>query len=758
LVENIFNGGNIMKIQNKFLKATMFAAVLLGATVTTQNVKADDVSDKDNDTNNLTTPVNNQKIYNGFTGTTESQDSSVQATVKDSNASHSSANVTSDVSSNTENTQTDWSNTRQFKPQNDYYQYTNHAWLTSTDVNKDKQDQGTILSTQQDVNSQVQNKFENYLNGTEHTTDPTMQKAIDFYHLYMSQGYTSIQQVNQAATKGIVKQLQELDGLGDIYELSDNLNRFLQNGVTLPIGVKIDIDQVNPSLRALYFYGAEPLLLDDNGDVSNSYSESQDTIGSFLTQAGYDMSNIESIITNTKKFDQILAKYQTKEDLITDHLQANYKGDGINRTTGYLPVNYVNFSNLSSFIDIDKFINESTGTTPGYVFEMTPSFYNNINEILTPENFQLMKAWMISNYILNSNVYLNQLSAGFPTVANETTEQFNQRLGYYLTKNAFSNEFSKYFGDVLLNQETRSAVNDMAKNIVSAYQSEISESSWLSAASKQAAINKLNNIKINVGYPKDSYSFYNTVSVPTTGDFYQTYRNIMSARSYQPFLDYNKPVDRTEWGSLSSLDVNAQYSASRNAIFIGTGIIQSPFFDVSQTDSQNYAGLGTIIGHELSHAFDRNGSLYDANGLVHNWWSNDDFHKYLEKSDQIIKEYDQQTFETVALDGENVANEALADNAGLNVSERALAQKGNANWDQYFKAYAAVNRHKYYIDSRQTTARLNKLDAIKSDPHAPFPIRVNVTLRDNTLFDQTYGVKSGDGMYKGPSTRFDFWA
>uniref|UniRef100_UPI00263899E9 M13-type metalloendopeptidase n=1 Tax=Companilactobacillus sp. TaxID=2767905 RepID=UPI00263899E9 len=99
-----------------------------------------------------------------------------------------------------------------------------------------------------------------------------------------------------------------------------------------------------------------------------------------------------------------------------------------------------------------------------------------------------------------------------------------------------------------------------------------------------------------------------------------------------------------------------------------------------------------------------------------------------------------------------------ADNAGLNVSERALAQKGNANWDQYFKAYAAVNRHKYYIDSRQTTARLNKLDAIKSDPHAPFPIRVNVTLRDNTLFDQTYGVKSGDGMYKDPSTRFDFWA
>ncbi|WP_164507169.1 M13 family metallopeptidase [Companilactobacillus furfuricola] len=744
-----------MKIQNQLLKATMFTAVLLGASITSQTVKADETNDA-NTTNDSAAKSEKQAVplYNGFKSTDEVNDN---VATTQSAASQTSARETTatNVSSNDENIAQ--SGTNQFKPQNDYYDYVNHKWLQSTDVDSTKADAGSIPTAQAQIDQQVQDKFESYVDGTIGTKDKTMQKALDFYNLYLSKNYSNMTDVSKDAFSGLRKVIDQIDSLQDLSDFSKHMDELMQEGVTLPIGVKVDIDQRNPELRALYFYGASPILLDEEGQTSNGHSQTQDIIGSALNNAGVPWSTIQGIMINASKFDEILVKNQSAADIKTDGYQNGYQDVGIHRQTNYLPVNYVNFSNMPVFIDMDHFVNQLVGMTPGYVYEMTPSFYNNINEIMIDENFAEMKAWMIANYVADTSNYIAKLQNNFPTIEGETKAQFNKRMAYYLTKDAFSDAFSKYFGDVLLPTETKNAVTNMAENIRSAYKEEISNS-WLDGATKKAALEKLDDMTMNIGYPTQSYSYYNQVDINDDSDFYQIYRNIVDAKNYAQFSNYQKPVDRTEWGVLNSLNTNAQYVRSRNAMYIGTGIIQAPFFDINATDSQNYGGLGTIIGHELSHAFDSTGSLFDKDGLFNNWWSAADKEQYDAKYQQIVKAYDNIDFHNVSISGQLTADENLADNAGLDVAEKALKLTNTTNWDQFFKSYAKVNHYKYYFAKDDAQALLDREMALATDPHSPFPVRVDVSLQNNDQFAKTYGVKPSDGMWIDPDQRIDFWA
>lgn len=747
------NGGNAMKIQNQLLKATMFTAVLLGASITTQTVKADETTDA-NATNDTAAKSEKQAVplYNGFKSTDDTND---DVATTESAASQTTSETVANVSSNDDNVA--HSGTNQFKPQNDYYDYVNHKWLQSTDVDSTKADAGAIPTAQAEMDQKVQDKFESYVNGSIGTEDPTMQKAIDFYNLYLNQNYADATDVSKGSFAGLMKVINQIDNLQDLSDFSKHMDQLMQEGVTLPIGVKVDIDQRNPELRALYFYGASPILLNDEGQTENGHSQTQDAIGSALNNAGVPWSTIQGIMINASKFDEILVKNQSAADIKTSGYQNGYQEVGINRQTNYLPVNYVNFANLPVFIDMDNFVNQLTGMTPGYVYEMTPSFYNNINKIMTEENFAEMKDWMIATYVANTSDYISKLQSGFPTVEGETKAQFNKRMAYYLTKNAFSDEFSKYFGDVLLPTETKNAVTNMAENIRSAYRDEISNS-WLDGATKKAALDKLDNMTMNIGYPTESYSYFNKININDDSNFYQTYRDIIDAKNYAQYANYQKPVDRTEWGSLTSLKANAQYVRSRNAMYIDTAIIQSPFFDINATDSQNYGGLGTIIGHELSHAFDSTGSLFDKDGLFNNWWTAKDKESYDAKYQQIVSAYDNIDFHGVSISGQLTADENLADNAGLEVAEKALQLTNTTNWDQFFKSYAKINHYKYYFAKDDPQALFQRKMNLAADPHSPFPVRVDVSLQHNDLFAKTYGVKPGDGMWIDPENRIDFWS
>ncbi|MQS89379.1 M13 family metallopeptidase [Lactobacillus salsicarnum] len=731
------SGGNIMKLHKNVLKVWMFAAVLLGATITTQTAKADTTAEPQNEKQTVTNDGN-------VTGIESAQKSDATSETQSDSTTNSNNTVVNNDTSSTVDSDTNWSKTNIDNPGKDYFHYVNRKWLNVAKPATGQQ-MGALQTAQTQMDNKVHDKFMSYVNGTVPTNDPTMLKAIEFYR----QAYNS-DLSNDAAFNGINQDIKTVRGLNNITDLNDNLYNLMAQDISLPFGLKIDRDQNDSSLKTLYFYGATPLLLDDNGEFTDNMKTSQDTIGNYLaSNAHWTFEEIQDLIINTKRFDKLLYQIQTANDRAENKLQDNYTGAGINQNGNYLPVVFSNFANISPYLDLDTLVDQLVGETPGYIYEMTPSFYNKFNRLFNADTFYMVRDWMVSKLVLNRSSYMKNLTEHDTYQNGHTKAETQSNLAYYVTSKAFAPEFSKYFGDILLSKLQASGVKQMIGNIMSSYEKEITDSTWLSDSAKDQALNKLSKMIVNVGYPSDSYDFYNDVTVDPTKSIYQNYLNLLTTEKLDRFQTYARPAVRGEWNDLSSLVTNAYYSPQDNAIYISTAFITSPFFDINQTDSQNYGALGTVIGHELSHAFDSNGSLFNGYGLFENWLTPEDLKALNQKMSTVASQYNGINYADKVISGAKVVDEALADNAGLQVSENALKATGHANIDQFFRSYATSNR-----------VQMDKLlfdNNFAQDPHAPMPLRVNVNVSNMPDFYSTYDVQPGEGMYRDPNNRVQIW-
>jgi predicted metalloendopeptidase len=218
-------------------------------------------------------------------------------------------------------------------------------------------------------------------------------------------------------------------------------------------------------------------------------------------------------------------------------------------------------------------------------------------------------------------------------------------------------------------------------------------------------------------------------------------------------------VDRTEWYSPPQT-INAFYSPSRNDITFPAGILQPPFFDATADDAANYGGIGAVIGHEISHAFDDQGSRFDGEGNLRNWWTEEDRRRFDAKTRSLIAQYE--AFSPLPgyhVNGALTLGENVADNAGIAIAERAYRISldgcpapvidGYTGEQRLFISFAQVWR-----DKMRDAARIERL---KVDPHSPGQFRANGSLRNQSAFDAAFEVKPGDAMYLAPEQRISLW-
>ena len=220
-----------------------------------------------------------------------------------------------------------------------------------------------------------------------------------------------------------------------------------------------------------------------------------------------------------------------------------------------------------------------------------------------------------------------------------------------------------------------------------------------------------------------------------------------------------KPIDRDEWG-MTPMTVNAYYNPAMNEIVFPASILQPPFFDPTADDAANYGGIGAVIGHEISHGFDDEGSRFDGQGNLREWWTQQDRERFDAKTRVLVEQYS--AFEPVPgykVNGELTLGENIADNSGLEIAYKAyhlslngqppLAIDGLSGDERFFLGFAQVWRGKAR-DQAMIQQR-------KSDPHSPEEIRANGTVRNHPGYYSTFGVKAGDKMYLPPEKRVSIW-
>ncbi|MFT4093180.1 MAG: M13 family metallopeptidase [Niabella sp.] len=305
--------------------------------------------------------------------------------------------------------------------------------------------------------------------------------------------------------------------------------------------------------------------------------------------------------------------------------------------------------------------------------------------------------------------------------------------------------------------EAKERMDELVGNLQKAYAIRIKQLDWMSDATREKALAKLAAFRPKIAYP-DKWQRYEGLVI-NRNTFFKNLRNADAWAYNYMVTRLGKPVDRERWG-MTPPTVNAYYNATLNEIVFPAGILQFPFFDPNADDAINYGGIGAVIGHEMSHGFDDNGSKYDADGTLRNWWTDEDREKFDARADALAKQFDSYTvLDTLHVNGKLTLGENIGDLGGLNVAYEAFKMtregQGNEKIDgftpdqRFFLSWAQVWRGNILP---QAAAQ-----QIVTDPHAPGEYRTIGPLVNMDAWYKAFDVKDGDKLYKKPEERIRIW-
>ena len=298
---------------------------------------------------------------------------------------------------------------------------------------------------------------------------------------------------------------------------------------------------------------------------------------------------------------------------------------------------------------------------------------------------------------------------------------------------------------------------ELVNNLINAYEVSIKNLDWMGDETKAEALDKLSKFTPKIGYP-DEWKDYSELAIED-GDLVG---NLQRSALFQYEYKINRqggPVDRTEW-NMTPQTVNAYFSPALNEIVFPAAILQPPYFDLNADDAVNYGAIGAIIGHEIGHGFDDKGSTFDGNGVLRNWWTDQDREEFEKRTAKLIEQYDQfAPFEDLHVNGEFTQGENIGDLGGLSIAllayklsldgEEAPVLDGFTGEQRVFIGWAQGWRGK----SRDEALRVQ----INTDSHSPRQYRVNGVVRNIPEFYEAFDIAETDALYLAPEDRVKIW-
>ena len=317
----------------------------------------------------------------------------------------------------------------------------------------------------------------------------------------------------------------------------------------------------------------------------------------------------------------------------------------------------------------------------------------------------------------------------------------------------------KLYVDEMFPPEAKAKAEKMIANVIEAYKDRINALDWMSDSTKIKAIEKLDKFTVKIGYP-NKWKDYSTMKVTSGNTYYDNMVAVGAWNLKDNLDDIDEPVDRTEWG-MSPQTVNAYFNPFNNEIVFPAAILQPPFYDYLADDAVNYGGIGAVIGHEISHAFDDSGSRFDASGNLVNWWTESDLENFTARGNALAEQYSNiEVLDSVFINvkftlGENIGDlgGVLAAYDGLQRLYKEIGRPENIDGftpeQRFFMSWATVWRTKQRDESLR--------NQVKTDPHSPGRYRATEPLKNVDAFYEAFDIKEGDSMYVAPENRVRIW-
>ena len=548
---------------------------------------------------------------------------------------------------------------------------------------------------------------------------------------------------------GILQQyLDSIDSAATIYDLLKiNMEMNRTYGITPIFSISVGPDLNNAKIHS-YYLGVNFALSRENWTSENDLFRSSFTefLKNLWILNGTQQQDAEQIVSEVKNMMLEIAK------------MALTISESSNPDKIYNPFPMSDIpAKLNNSILLDDLLRYYEAGADDTVIITDTGALNKLAEYLTENNLPLLKNYIKSLiYIQSSNVvglesykaylaYTAQISGS--TEIKSVEKSINEQL-----QNELFFELGRMYAAKYVSEEIQTNIRNMITEIQNIYRQRLSNLSWMSDETKAAALNKLDKMKVIVGYdetgvwPQDLYEFYYTPK-NEDGIFINNILSAKKANTDYTFKSKNEPV-RDDIVVEGPQTVNAFYSPSNNSIMILAGILQSPIYSIDASPEENAGGIGTIIAHEITHAFDNNGAKYDADGNFANWWQESDFQKFNELTKKAVAYYNTYEIKGYPINGILTLSENIADLGAVScITEYAL----NKGYD-LSKVYTAYGK---MWATKKTDA--SEISAILNDTHSPAKIRVNAVLSAMDKFYEVFDIQIGNGMYKAQEERPSIW-
>ena len=624
----------------------------------------------------------------------------------------------------------------------DLYEAVNGEWLKTAKIPDDKPATGGFNDLVDEIDKQLMDDFDAYATGKEKSDDSRFNEMIKLYRLAKKFDWRK-----KVGPQPLKRMLASVENLNSYEDYQSQWKNWILAGMPSPISFDIDADMKNATVYALF--ASSPSLILPGKSYYEAEKKAQhdqllqlwsSMVEALMDKLGYSKEEAKKIIDDAIKFDALLAPNVKSAEEAADYSKM------------YNPQTVAELASATDQLDIAAIIKQLVGEEPEKVIVTEPEYFKALNKILQG-NFELFKNWALIRVIRENASYLDdemrEINGRYGRALSGSKKPVSQRkFAFYLARDMFSQVAGDYYGKKYFGPQAKADVHHMVEQMIKVYKGRLTNNQWLSKDTRDKAILKLDKLGIQVGYPDKIPALYDQFKVDEEESLIANLNQLTVTANKELFSRWNKPVDRMRW-EMSAATVNAYYHPFKNIIVFPAAILQAPFYSLKQSSSQNYGGIGAVIAHEISHAFDNNGSLFDEFGNLNNWWTDEDSAHFKQLAQKMIEEFDGIPFAGQKVNGKLTVSENIADAGGLSCALEAAKTEADFNAQEFFINWATIWRMK-------ATEQYMQL-LLSIDVHAPQKLRANIQAENLDDFYTAFDIKPGNEMYRAPEDRVHIW-
>ena len=632
--------------------------------------------------------------------------------------------------------------------QDDFYIAVNGKWLNETEIPSDKSNYGsfTVLA---DLSEQRIREIIEFAAEAKHAEGSDAQKVGDLYTSFMDED-----RINELGVKPIAEEIAKVAQI----KTHDDLVRYFGycqvRGIGSPIGLYIGPDSKNSTEYIVYAAQSGTSLPDRDYYLEDNpkFKEAQEALKTYVAlqfkNAALELNQADTAIL---ALETKLAQVQWERTKLRDAEKRynKFTQDDLNKLTP-------NF-------DWRAYLEAAEIPYDGDIIVTAPSFFEGLDKILAETSVATWKQYLTFNVIDAASSFLSQpfVDASFnfhaKALAGVPEQRPRWKRGVSTVEGSLGEVVGRLYVDKYFPPEAKTRMEQLVDNLIKAFDVSIDELTWMTDATKEKAKTKLSKFTVKIGYP-NRWKDYSQLTIKPD-DVIGNIKRSTYVEHHREVNKLGKPIDREEWG-MTPQTVNAYYNPTKNEIVFPAAILQPPFFNMEADDAVNYGAIGAVIGHEISHGFDDQGSKYDGDGNLKSWWTPKDRMAFEALTRKLVDQFSQYS----PLPGKNVngqltLGENIADLSGLSIAHKAYRISLNGkepakieNWtgdQRFFLGWSQVWRRKY--------RDAEMMRRLLTDPHAPSWYRANGPVINIDAFYKAFNVTPNDALFRPTDERIRIW-